>query len=127
MNKIVTRQLFFINSQLIGESKPLSDERWKLLKAVAQAPYEQNENFYYIHKSITAKAAKLGCEMVRLEPFEQKNELTALVSSLTMLEINGVRLTDYKRDIDELRAYFKDNDINKAEEWFDNHRVVNII
>ena len=125
MNKIVTRQLFIINSQIIGESSPLSDESWKALKQVAQAPYEQNENFYYIYKSLSAKAAKLGCEIVRLKPFDKENELTALVASLTMLEINGLRIIDYKKDLDELLRYFSDNDVVKAEEWFEAHRADN--
>lgn len=123
MNKIVARQLQGINAQITGAEPQLSEEQWNALEEVAAAPFELNESLYYIHKTIFAKAAKLGCEIVRRKPFESENELTALVSSLTMLEINGVRLASYKQDLDGLRECFDSNNIAGAEQWLEQHRA----
>ena len=53
---------------------------------------------------------------------EQQNELTAVVAALTMLEVNGIRLADYRKDIDTLRACFASNDVTGAEAWLEQHR-----
>lgn len=125
MNKIVTKQLVIINSQITGNIEMLSDQKWNLLNNAAAAPYELNENYYYIHKTLAAKAAKLGCELTRLRPFKEQNELTALVATLTMLEINGCRLVYYKENIDELKNFFKKNDLLGAERWLSAHTIDN--
>lgn len=125
MNKIVTKQLLMINSQITGNSENISEQKRKALNSAAAAPYELNENYYYIHRTLAAKAAKLGCELTKLQPFKDQNELTALVASLTMLEINGYRLIDYKEDIGELKALFKSNDISGAERWLTAHTIDN--
>lgn len=125
MNKIVTKQLVIINSQITGNIEMLSEQKWNLLNKAAAAPFELNENYYYIHKTLAAKAAKLGCELTKLRPFKEQNELTALVASLTMIEINGCRLFDYKKDIDELKDSLKRNDISGAERWLSAHTIDN--
>ena len=122
MNQMVSKHLFAIHSMLTDNGTPLSEERWQVLNDVAAAPFRQNENYYYIYRSVAAKAAKLGCEMVKRKPFEQQNELTAVVAALTMLEVNGIRLADYRKDIDTLRACFASNDVTGAEAWLEQHR-----
>ena len=76
---------------------------------------------YYIYRSLSAKAAKLGCEIIKRKPFKQKNDLTAPVSALTMLKINGVKLTDYQNDIGKLLACFAADDLSGAEKWLESH------
>ncbi|MEE0874795.1 MAG: hypothetical protein UIH27_15180 [Ruminococcus sp.] len=124
MNKIVTRQLYNINVGITANKNPLSEYKWNILKNVAAAPYEQDEHFYYVYKSIAAKAAKLGCELIRKKPFESENELTAVVATLTMLEINGIKLANYRNDIDSLKQYLSDNNVDEAEKWINRHIVV---
>ncbi len=48
-----------------------------------------------------------------------------MVAALTMLEINGCRLIDYKEDINSLKASFKNNDISGAERWLTAHIIEN--
>ena len=122
MNKLVVNQISGINTLLPGVEEPLPKRQRQILNEVAAAPYEQNESFYYIYRSLSAKAAKLGCEIIKRKPFKQKNDLTALVSALTMLKINGVRLTDYQKDIGKLLDCFAADDLKGAEKWMDSHK-----
>ena len=122
MNKLVAKHLQGINAQLTGVNKTPEEGQSQVLNEVAAAPYEQNESFYYIYRSLSAKAAKLGCEIIKRKPFKQKNDLTALVSALTMLKINGVKLTDYQNDIGKLLDCFAADDLSGAEKWMDSHK-----
>ena len=122
MNKLVVNQISGINTLLTGVEEPLTKRQRQILNEVAAAPYEQNESFYYIYRSLSAKAAKLGCEIIKRKPFKQKNDLTAVVSALTMLKINGVKLTDYRNDIGKLLDCFAADDLKGAEKWMDSHQ-----
>lgn len=123
MNKIAATQLHNINAYISGNNKPLSDKLLNRLNNVTAAPFQLDDNFYYIYKTLAAKAAKLGCEIVKVKPFETDNELTAVVAALTMLEINGSMPVHYKNDIDGLFRCLSENNIAQAEQWIKNHVV----
>ena len=65
MNKLVVNQISGINTLLTGVEEPLTKRQRQILNEVAAAPYEQNESYYYIFRSLSAKAAKLGCEIIK--------------------------------------------------------------
>ncbi len=85
MNKLLVNQISGINTLLTGVDEPLTKRQRQILNEVAAAPYEQNESYYYIFRSLSAKAAKLGCEIIKRKPFKQKNDLTAPVSAPLMI------------------------------------------
>ena len=125
MNKNAATQLHTINAYIINNKEPLSDVMPNNLSSVSAVPFQQNYSlyFYYIYKTLAAKAAKLGCEIANTKPFENGNEVTAAVAALTMLEINGLKPVNYLRDIDGLYQCFSENDIGKAEGWINSHVV----
>lgn len=123
MNKIAATQLHNINAYLSGNKKPLSEKMLIVLNSVTAAPFQLDDSGYYIYKTLAAKAAKLGCEIVKIKPFETDNALTAVVATLTMLEINGSMPAHYKDDIDGLYHCFSENNIEQAEQWIKNHVV----
>ena len=125
MNKNAAAQLHTINAYIINNKEPLSDVMPNNLSSVSAVPFQQNYSlyFYYIYKTLAAKAAKLGCEIANTKPFENGNEVTAAVAALTMLEINGLKPVNYLRDIDGLYQCFSENDIGKAEAWINSHVV----
>lgn len=123
MNKIAATQLYAINAYITHNKEPLSDRMLNRLNSVSAAPFRQDDSFYYIYKTLAAKAAKLGCEIANTKPFENGNEVTAAVAALTMLEINGLKPVNYLRDIDGLYQCFSENDIGKAEAWINSHVV----
>ena len=63
MNKITPKQLHSINIRITKNASPLAESRKETLDLVVGAPYEQNENLYYKYKTLSAKAAKFGCEI----------------------------------------------------------------
>lgn len=123
MNKIAATQLHNINAYISGDQKPLSGKMLNNLNSVTAAPFQLDDSGYYIYKTLAAKAAKLGCEIVKIKPFETDNEMTAVVAALTMLEINGSMPVQYEDDIDGLYHCFSENNIEQAEQWIKNHVV----
>ena len=74
MNKIAATQLYAINAYITNNMEPLSDRMLNRLNSVSAAPFRQDDSFYYIYKTLAAKAAKLGCKISDKNPFDTANE-----------------------------------------------------
>lgn len=123
MNKLTAKQLLNINAKITNQKPLLFESEKELLDSITRAPYQQDKHLYYIYKTVSAKAAKLGCEIVKKKPFKNENEMTAIIAILTMMEVNGTKLYGYKDDLESLRSYLRSDQVDKVEEWLDSHKV----
>jgi prophage maintenance system killer protein len=85
-------------------------------------PYEQDEKFFYKYKNTVAKAAKLGCSVACIKPFEKKNIQSAIFSLLSLLELNNVRLVGYENDLITLVSCVESGDVEKTCDWIEKHK-----
>jgi len=122
MNKLTAKQLLMINRKLTGEDAKASDELLKKLEEISKMPYEQDERFFYKYKNTVAKASKLGCSIARIKPFRNKNNQTAIISLLSLLELNKVKIVDYENDLTTLVSLLESGDVEKTCAWIDNHK-----
>lgn len=101
MNKNAATQLHTINAYIINNKEPLSDVMPNNLSSVSAVPFQQNYSlyFYYIYKTLAAKAAKLGCKIADNNPFDIANEVTVAATMLPMSEINRLKPVRFKRDL----------------------------
>ena len=123
MNKLTAKQLLMINQKLTGDNAEIPPDVQSLLETIASAPYEQNERALYIYRDIIAKAAKLGCVLLQKRPFKHKNSQTAILSILTFLELNGIKLIGYENDLSELMAQLDSDDIEQVCQWINAHKA----
>ena len=122
MNKLTPKQVIMLNTKVTGSVPVLSDEQQKQLEDLCEVPYELDEKFFYICRSTVEKAARLGCEIADKKVFNDKNEETALLSMLTLLEVNGVRVKDYGRDKQMLMEDLSKYDEKSIRSWISGHR-----
>lgn len=122
MNKLTAGHLVMINQMLTGSKEDESQKATILIEEIIQMTYEQNEMSLYKYKGIISKASKLGCTIARIKPFEHKNNQTAVIAALTLLELNNVKLIDYEENIPQLVDYFLAGDIESGCEWIRKRR-----
>lgn len=114
MNTISVKQIILINTLVSGGNHcKLSESRMRLLEKIAEAPFKketgwdsvllyQYETSFYEYRTVVEKAAKLGCDLYRLKPFESWNTKTAIAVILTFLDINNITMKKYSDDIPAL-------------------------
>lgn len=117
MNKLTAGQLLGINRKLTGNNNVASDELMNKLLRISEMPYEQDEKFFYKYKNAVAKASKLGCSIARIKPFETKNNQTAVLALLTLLELNNVKLAGYEKELSALVPYLEAGDLENCCQW----------
>lgn len=123
MNKLTAAQLVMINQKLTGNKADISQKTKILIEEIVQMPYELNEMSLYKYKGTIEKASKLGSSIARIKPFENKNNQTAVIAALSLLELNNVKLTDYENNVSQLVEYFIAGDIESGCEWIRKRRV----
>ena len=123
MNKLTAGQLLMINQKLTGSKEDVSKKTRILIEEIIQMPYEQNEMSLYKYKGIISKASKLGSSIARIKPFDHKNNQTAVIAALTLLELNNVKIADYEDNISQLVEYFLAGDIESGCEWIRKRRI----
>lgn len=119
MNKLTAEQLLMIYQKRTGEEIKKSETLLKKLEEISKMPYEQDERFFYKYKNTVAKASKLGCAIARIKPFPEKNTQTAIVSMLTLLKLNRVKLVDYENDLPTLATLIQAGDVTKTGQWIE--------
>ena len=122
MNKLTVKQLLMINQKLTGKEIHASAVLLETLGVISKMPYEQDEGFFYKYKDTVAKAAKLGCSLAGAKPFPEKNNQTAIVSLLSLLELNKIKLTDYENDLPALVDLLEAGNVEKTCDWIENHK-----
>ena len=122
MNKITAKQLVRINGTVTSRKKvPITEEQMKRIEDIVNSPYVQDEKFFFIYKTTIEKASKLGCEIYKEKPFDKGNGETALLTLLTLLDVNGFKLKDYQDDLVELVEYIKNENLSETNSWIRIH------
>lgn len=140
MNTVSAKQLIQINSIVTGKPSryDLPKDKMKLLKEIAAAPFEKEkewdsvnqkeyETCFYEYRTVIEKAAKLGCDIYQLHPFESGNNKTAVLALLTLLDVNSFNLEDYFDDLDELVTSLQnpESGVLDTASWIKNHMLDN--
>ncbi len=102
-----------MNRKIIGDGAPrqsLDSNVLTALKEIVAKPYEKDEELFYKYKRIVDKASLLGHLIATRKPFARKNQETAALAMLTLLELNGYRVINYKYDMEELFGYLNANE-----------------
>ena len=99
MNKLTEEQIIMTYNKLTGESYSLLSPEvdCDLLRAIIGEAWQRTpDGRKYVHLRIQKKAAVQCLAIARKRPFPDTNAKTAILSALTMLELNGiyVKLTD---------------------------------
>jgi prophage maintenance system killer protein len=124
MNKLTAKQLMMINQKLTGNNlDESSKEMMEKLEKISRMPYEQDERFFYKYKNTVAKASKLGCSIASIKPFPEKNNGTAILALLSLLELNRVKMVNYENDLKKLVNYMEADDDEKVCHWIENYKA----
>ena len=91
------------------------------LKEISDIPYQKDEELFYIYRTAVEKAAKLGSLIAIRKPFDTANRETAVLALLTLLDINGYKMTNYGKDVDELCALLEEGLIESTCKWINSH------
>ena len=123
MKRLSKEQVIKIHSMLIdqtGGTDGIRDEG--LLESALNAPF-QTFNGEYIYKTIKAKAAKLGCFLVKNHPFIDGNKRIGILVMITFLEINGVEVASTDEELIDLGLGLADGTVNDNDllNWIISH------
>ena len=124
MNKLTPEQLVLLNRKIIGdeESRDLQ-VNFDELNELTEIPYKKDKELFYVYKTVTEKAAVLGNLIVLRKPFAKANQETAVLALLTLLDINGYKMVNYSKDIEELCMYLEEATTDNTRKWIDAHKV----
>ena len=120
MNKLTPEQLVLLNRKIIGdeESRDLQ-VNFDELNELTEIPYKKDKELFYVYKTVTEKAAVLGNLIVLRKPFAKANQETAVLALLTLLDINGYKMVNYSKDIEELCMYLEEATTDNTRKWID--------
>ncbi len=122
MKKLTKEQLKLLNQKITGEKRvKLAKDGESYLSELAILPYEQDGKGFYHYRTLSEKAAKLGCFMAVRKPFADRSTETAVLAMLTFMEINGKRMVGYQNDIEVLTGYLESGDLDEARRWLIDH------
>ena len=125
MNKLTPEQLVLLNRKIIADDEAsIPQVKIDDLKEITEIPYQKNEELFYLYRTAIEKAAKLGNLIVLRKPFSQANEETAVLALLTLLDINGYKMVNYSKDIEELCRYLEETKIDNTCKWINAHLEV---
>lgn len=128
MNKLNAKQLVRLNGTVTNrKTVPVNEKQIQKLQLIAQKPYVRDDRFFFIYKTTVEKAAKLGCELFQEKPFDKGNGETAILSILTLLDINGFKLVNYQDGLAELADCIRNNNDCAAAEWIRTHLDSSVI
>jgi len=124
MNKLTPEQLVLLNRKIIAvDEVSIPQVKFDDLKEITEIPYQKNEELFYIYRTTIEKAAKLGNLIVLRKPFVKANQETAVLALLTLLDINGYKMVNYSKDIEELCRYLEETNIDNTCKWINAHLV----
>ncbi len=121
MNKLTAKQLIMLNQKIVNDEARLTSEDEAKIKDIAEIPYEKVDEFFYKYKTTVEKSAKLGCLIVSNRVFNEGNEETAMLAMLTLLVLNGYKVSDFEQNLDELSEYLNTNNYEAICSWIRDH------
>ena len=115
MNKLTPEQLVLLNRKIMADDEAsIPQVNFDDLREITEIPYQKNEELFYIYRTAIEKAAKLGNLIVLRKPFVKANQETAVLALLTLLDINGYKMVNYSKDVEELCGYLEETKIDKV-------------
>ena len=121
MNKLTAEQLLLLNQKITAEDAGDRQVNFDELKEISDIPYQKDEELFYIYRTAVEKSAKLGSLIAIRKPFAVANRETAVLALLTLLDINGYKMTNYSKDIDELCSLLEEGRIESTCRWINSH------
>ena len=122
MNKLTPEQMLMLNLKILADDgASISPANLDDLKEIAEIPYIKNKELFYVYRTAVEKAAKLGNLIVSRKPFNKANQETAVLVLLTLLYINGCKIINYSKDIEELCGYLEETSIDNTCKWINAH------
>lgn len=95
MNKLTPEQITMTYNRIAGTHYTVDApeiDRAALRDIIALAWKKTDDGQYYTYTDIQKKSAVQCLEIVRRRPFPNNNVKTAILSTITMLELNGIYL-----------------------------------
>lgn len=132
MNKLTPEQIIFVYNKVTGQNYATDSPQVNLkkIKSINEEAWKHTaDGTKYEHLNIQSKAAVMCLELSRQKPFPNNNLKTAMLASITMLELNGIYikldddtarqlsslLIDCNTDYDELADWFKTHTLKSME------------
>lgn len=126
MNKLTPEHLMLLNRKIIAdfdESVNILQVNFDELREISNIPYQKDKELFYVFRTAIQKSAKLGSLIAIRKPFVKANQETAVLALLTLLDINGYKVANYKKDIDELCKYLEEVEVDNTCKWINAHLV----
>ncbi len=123
MKRLSVPHIVLMHSALIKETGGMEGIRdGNLLDSAVNAPFQTYDG-EYLHKSLEAKAARLGYFLIKNHPFIDGNKRIGMLAMMAFLELNGVGLVCSDQDIVEtgLRIATGKMDDKELLEWILRH------
>ena len=123
MNKLTPEQLVILNQKVSGNNMDAALRvKFDELVNLSDIPYRKNKELFYEYKTTLQMAAKLGNLIAIRKPFKLSNRETAALALLTLLDINGIKMIDYGKDVNALYDCLEDPDIGNICKWIEAHK-----
>ena len=82
---------------------------------IATSPYRlDGTGDFYVHRNAIDKAAVLCLAISGKKPFKSCNVKTGIISMITLLELNGVSLHNYKESLPDLSNCLQNDSSEEA-------------
>ncbi len=123
MNRLTAEQLLTLNRKITGNTDAVTDKKRRLLVQIADLPYERDGMHAYRYRDVFSRATVLGCALMREKPFCEGNEKTAILTVMTMLELNGYAVEDTPASIETLYRLLMTEDTEACRTWLETHII----
>ena len=128
MNILTPEQLVLLNQKVIAENGAATSQmNFDELKVITDITFRKNRELFYEYRTISQKAAKLGSLIATRKPFLKANKETAVLALLTFLDINGQKIENFNKDIEELYKYLEESNektsIDNTCNWIEAHTL----
>lgn len=122
MNKLTPEQLVLLNRKIVSSDDAANSQvNLNELQEITDIPYQKDDELFYVYKSTVEKSAKLGSIIAIRKPFAKANLETAVLALLTLLDINGYKMANYSKDVEELCGYLEEKNIKNTCKWINEH------
>lgn len=128
MNKLTPEQIIFVYNKVSGRNYAFNSPQvnFEAIQSITKEAWKHAEDeAKYKYLNIQSKAAVMCLELSRQKPFPDNNLKTAMLASITMLELNGfyIKLDETTAQHLAIMLTDKNTDYKELAEWFKTHTV----
>ena len=121
--KLTKSQIIDMNKELMqygGKFQAINDD---ILSNIVESPFQTYDN-NQLYKTISKKAAKLCCSIIKYHPFTDGNKRTGIHVMLVFLQLNNIRVSYSNDDLILLALSIANNkiDVDDIDEWINKHK-----